>query len=63
MRPILLKGHERPITCVKYSREGDLLFTASKGLPFCLWYTENGERIGTFNGHTGAVWSVDCNSK
>jgi len=28
MRPILLKGHERSITCVKYNADGDLLFTA-----------------------------------
>ena len=30
MRPILLKGGERPLTQVKYNAEGDLLFSASK---------------------------------
>lgn len=61
MRPILLKGHERSITSLKYSREADLLFTTSKSPNFAVWYTSNGERLGTYNGHTGAVWSVDVN--
>ena len=54
MRPILLKGHERSITCVKYNMDGDLLFTAvsaspksSKGSPLpvssCSW------SLGTFS--------------
>lgn len=59
MRPLLLKGHERSITCLKYSREGDLIYTTSKHPSFACWRTENGERLGTFDGHTGAVWSVD----
>jgi len=59
MRPILLKGHERSITNVKYNREGDLIFTTSKSPTFAVWYTDNGERLGTYEGHTGAVWSVD----
>lgn len=25
-----------------------------------MWYSVNGERLGTYNGHTGAVWCVDC---
>lgn len=24
-----------------------------------VWYSVNGERLGTYNGHTGAVWCVD----
>jgi len=59
MRPILLKGHERSITCLKYNREGDLIYTTSKHPTFACWRTDNGERLGTFEGHTGAVWSVD----
>jgi len=61
MRPIALKGHERSITSLKYNREGDLIFTTSKHPVFAVWYTENGERLGTYNGHTGAVWAVDIN--
>lgn len=25
----------------------------------CAWYTSNGERLGTYHGHQGAVWTVD----
>ena len=25
-----------------------------------VWYSVNGERLGTYTGHTGAVWCVDC---
>jgi len=59
MRPILLKGHERSITFLVYNKEGDILFTASKAPSFAVWYSDNGERIGTYNGHSGSVWSVD----
>jgi len=63
MRPIALKGHDRPITAVKFNADGDVVLTASKGTLICLWRTDNGERIGTYNGHTGAVWSVDIDRK
>jgi len=59
MRPILLKGHERAITFLKYNHNGDLLFTCAKDNSPCVWYSDNGERIGTYKGHTGAVWSLD----
>jgi translation initiation factor 3 subunit I len=55
-----LQGHHRPITTVKYNYDGDLLFTASKDLVPCLWRVETGERIGTYNGHKGTVWDLDC---
>jgi len=29
-RPILLQGHERSITQIKYNRDGDLLFSVAK---------------------------------
>ena len=25
----------------------------------CAWYTANGERLGTYQGHQGAIWTVD----
>ncbi|KAJ8273085.1 hypothetical protein GJAV_G00097230 [Gymnothorax javanicus] len=59
MKPILLQGHERSITQIKYNREGDLLFSAAKDTVVNVWYSVNGERLGTYNGHTGAVWCVD----
>jgi translation initiation factor 3 subunit I len=59
MRPILLKGHERPLTFIKYNREGDLLFTCAKDHHPTLWYGDGGERVGTYVGHNGAVWTCD----
>lgn len=59
MYPLLLKGHERPLTVVKYNRDGDLLFSCSKDYKPTVWYVENGERLGTFNGHKGTVWDCD----
>lgn len=59
MRPYLLKGHERPLTQVKYNREGDLLISCAKDLQPCLWFADDGTRIGTYEGHNGAVWSCE----
>ncbi|CAG8532013.1 7550_t:CDS:2, partial [Acaulospora morrowiae] len=61
-RPILLQGHTRSLTQIKYNREGDLLFTVSKDHVVNVWYSHNGERLGTYNDHVGAIWSVDVNS-
>uniref|UniRef100_A0A8C1SPH9 Eukaryotic translation initiation factor 3 subunit I n=1 Tax=Cyprinus carpio TaxID=7962 RepID=A0A8C1SPH9_CYPCA len=41
------------------NREGDLLFSVAKDPIANVWYSVNGERLGTYNGHTGAVWCVD----
>ena len=60
-RPIMLHGHERAITQIRYNTQGDLLFTVAKDNRPTVWYSDNGERLGTYNGHTGAVWSVDVN--
>uniref|UniRef100_A0A8P0ND02 Eukaryotic translation initiation factor 3 subunit I n=8 Tax=Carnivora TaxID=33554 RepID=A0A8P0ND02_CANLF len=60
MKPILLQGHERSITQIKYNREGDLLFTVAKDPIVNVWYSVNGERLGTYMGHSGAVWCVDA---
>ncbi|CAB3407181.1 unnamed protein product [Caenorhabditis bovis] len=59
MRPLSLKGHERALTRVRFNREGDLLFTCAKDKKPSVWYTENGERIGTYDQHNGAVWDID----
>jgi len=61
MKPLLLQGHERSITQIKYNREGDLLFSASKDQVPNVWYSLNGERLGSFEGHQGAVWCIDVN--
>jgi len=59
MRPLLLKGHERPLTMVRFNREGDILFTSAKDSSPTAWWASSGERIGTYKGHTGVVWGLD----
>ncbi|XP_026419947.1 eukaryotic translation initiation factor 3 subunit I-like [Papaver somniferum] len=59
MKPILMKGHERPLTYLKYNREGDLLFSCSKDSTPTVWFANDGERLGTYIGHHGAVWCCD----
>lgn len=57
---ILTAGHERSLTQIVFNAEGDLLFSASKDKIVNAWYTSNGERLGTYNGHNGSVWTVAC---
>ncbi|CAI5726539.1 unnamed protein product [Peronospora destructor] len=59
MRPIILKGHSRSLTMIKYNRDGDLLFSCAKDHTPNLWYSDTGERVGTYVGHAGAVWACD----
>jgi len=61
MRPLQLKGHQRPITLVKFNREGDLLFSCARDQTPTLWSATTGERIGSYVGHNGAVLSCDVN--
>lgn len=63
MRPILLHGHTRALTKVIYNKEGDLLFSAAKDTTPNVWYSHNGELLGSFQGHTGSVWAIDVNEK
>jgi len=59
MKPISLHGHEKSITQIRYNREGDLLFSCAKDKCPNVWYSINGERLGTYDGHNGAVWCLD----
>ncbi|KAH8046845.1 hypothetical protein JL721_12294 [Aureococcus anophagefferens] len=59
MRPILLKGHERSITCVIYNRDGDLIFTSAKDGRPTLWLSEAASAWGPTRLHNGAVWHLD----
>ncbi|CZT06574.1 hypothetical protein WAI453_005961 [Rhynchosporium graminicola] len=59
MRPTLLQGHERALTQIKYNRDGDIIFSTAKDQHICAWFAHNGERLGTYHGHQGAVWTVD----
>eukprot|EP01138_Halocafeteria_seosinensis_P007113 gb/GECG01007274.1/.p1 GENE.gb/GECG01007274.1/~~gb/GECG01007274.1/.p1 ORF type:complete len:389 (+),score=43.62 gb/GECG01007274.1/:1-1167(+) len=57
MIPILLKGHERSITYVTFNYDGDLLFSCSKDSSPTVWWASTGERLGTYEGHSGTVWT------
>ncbi|GMM33383.1 translation initiation factor eIF3 subunit I [Saccharomycopsis crataegensis] len=59
MRPILLKGHERSLTQVKFNKEGDLILSVGKDTVASIWYSFNGERLGTLKGHSGTIWTID----
>lgn len=54
-----MQGHTRSLTKVKYNSDGDLLFTASKDKAANVWYSHNGERLGSFEGHSGSIWDLD----
>ena len=59
-----IPGHERSLTQIKFNKEGDLLFSCSKDHVINVWFSHNGERLGTYDGHNGTVWTidVDCTS-
>lgn len=57
--PIVLKGHERSLTKVKYNADGDLIFSCAKDNCVNVWYESDGLRLGTFNQHKGTVWDID----
>eukprot|EP00746_Dinoflagellata_sp_MGD_P166348 gnl/MRDRNA2_/MRDRNA2_96170_c0_seq1.p1 gnl/MRDRNA2_/MRDRNA2_96170_c0~~gnl/MRDRNA2_/MRDRNA2_96170_c0_seq1.p1 ORF type:complete len:334 (+),score=76.25 gnl/MRDRNA2_/MRDRNA2_96170_c0_seq1:87-1088(+) len=59
MRPLLLQVHSRPLTMIKFVYDGDLFFSSGKDGVINLIRTDNGERIGTYDGHQGAVYAVD----
>lgn len=55
----MLSGHERALTQIKFNRDGDLIFSTAKDQQICAWFSHNGERLGTYHGHVGAIWTVD----
>jgi len=73
MRPFLLRGHTRPITQVVYNREGDLILTSGTDRVVNIWYSDNGERLGSLGAdfgeghkridgqHRSVIWTVDIN--
>jgi len=63
MRPLVLQAHTRPLTRVLYTREGDILYTAGRDKVINCFYEQSGERIGTFEGHNGAVLDICVDEK
>lgn len=63
MKPLLLSGHVRSVQKVKFNREGDLLISTAKDKEPSIWWTINGERLGTLVGHQGVVWCADFDWK
>ena len=55
----LTSPQERSLNQIKYTRDGDIIFSVAKDKVLCAWYTANGERLGTYHGHQGALWTVD----
>ena len=64
MKPLVLKGHSKPIKDLQFNKDNDLLFSASSDRLITLWSSEYGERIGTYL-HDAAVYtmSIDDQSK
>ncbi|EKX74339.1 eukaryotic translation initiation factor 3, putative [Theileria equi strain WA] len=59
MKPIILRGHGRPLTCVKTNKHGDLLFTCGKDAILALWRTDTGQQLGRYNCGRAVVWGCD----
>ena len=51
--------HARFDPFCRFSSDGDLIFSVAKDQVPCAWFSHNGERLGTYQGHVGAVWTVD----
>lgn len=49
-----------PLTLThRYTKDGDILFSCAKDQVICAWFSANGERLGTYHGHQGALWTID----
>ena len=56
----LIKPSPEYLTLIsRYTKDGDILFSCAKDQVICAWFSANGERLGTYHGHQGALWTVD----
>lgn len=65
LKKSMLQGHTRPVTWLTWNRDGNLLFTCGKDKKVCVWSFPEGECLGNYEGHGGAVWacSVTADSR
>lgn len=64
MHPFVLKGHERPVTIVRFNYDGDLFFSGSAENKINLWESYTGERIGSYTTRASVrSLDVDTNSE
>jgi len=47
------------LTQIKYNKDGDIIFSTAKDQHICAWFAHNGERLGSYHGHQGALWTID----
>ena len=57
MRPIVISSHTRPISIVRFNRDGDLFFVGSLDGYVSVFWTEPVDRLGTYQSE-GAVKSL-----
>ena len=62
MKPLVLKGHSKPIKDLQFNKDNDLLFSGSTDRLITLWSSEYGERIGTYL-HDAAVYTMSIDDQ
>lgn len=50
-------GHERPVTWITLNRDGNLLFSCGKDKVVLVWSFPDGDCLGKYVGHNGAIWA------
>jgi len=54
-----LIGHEGPVLCVRFNKDGKYVLTCGKDRTFKLWNPRNGCCIKTYSGHAHPVLDID----
>lgn len=62
LKKTVLHGHTRPVTFITWNSDGNLIFTCSKDKKISVWSFPEGECLGSYDGHQGAVWACSVTS-